>query len=186
MKSPNTACIPPPSLPPTKHPRKIDENLSALRKLLLVDHASGDNRGHRGAPKGAAIEGSIARLAGGVRSAKSPGMIRRKDREIGRLSFRDLSLQAQDARRASRKELYQAHQRHLARMNEFVQTQGKRRLESRDAKRRAIEFDILARRMMRRMIRGDRINAAVGQALDQRVPVFAGSKGRIHFVVRIV
>ena len=57
-----------------------------------------------------------------------------------------------------------------------------RRLKSSNSKGRAIELHVLARRMMRRVIGGDHVDAAIRQPCDQRVAILARSQRRIHLV----
>ena len=71
-------------------------------------------------------------------------------------------------------------------MQELAQAQCESRFETGDSKGSAVEFDVLARRVMRRVVGGDGVHAAVGQAFDERGAIFARSERRIHFVMRIV
>ena len=112
-------------------------------------------------------------------------MIRGEDREIGRLAGRDGSLSPENTRRAAGKKLDHAGERQASRVNE-LQGQRQSGLESGNAERRAIEFDFLRGRLMRRMIGGDRIHGSVGEPCDQRGPVLRGRQGRIHLETRIV
>ena len=71
-------------------------------------------------------------------------------------------------------------------MHQLAQAQRQRRFEAGDAEGRAVEFNVLARGMMRSVVGGDRVDAAVGEACDQRVAVVARGQRRIHFVMRVV
>ena len=52
-------------------------------------------------------------------------------------------------------------------MHELAQAESERGFESGDAERRAVEFHIFARGMVRRVIGGDGVDAAIGEAGDQ-------------------
>ena len=51
-------------------------------------------------------------------------------------------------------------------MDKFAQPQRERRLKSGDAERRAVEFNVLARRVVWRVVRSDRINASIRETLN--------------------
>src|SRR4029077_4637372 len=51
--------------------------------LAAVDDAASDDGGHGGAAKGAAIEGRVARAAGRFTGAERPGVVERKEGEVG-------------------------------------------------------------------------------------------------------
>ena len=65
--------------------------------LPLVDDSAGHDRGHRRAAKFPAVEGRVARFAGGIRGAKRPRVLGGKQCQVGRLTFRDAPLAAQHA-----------------------------------------------------------------------------------------
>ena len=61
-----------------------------------------------------------------------------------------------------------------------------RGLEADDAERRAIELDHLLVDVVRRMVRGDHVHAAVGDALEHRVAILRRAQWRVHLEVRVV
>ena len=107
-----------------------------------------------------------------VRSAGSPAAMRARA--------------SQDARRPGGEQLDHAHRATASRRAPVPAPSAKRRLESGDAKGRAIEFDFLARRFVRRMVGGDGVHGAVGEPFDQRRAIFGGGQRRIHLEVRVV
>ena len=56
-------------------------------------------------------------------------------------------------------------------MHEFAQPERERRLEACDAEWRAVEFDVLACGVMRRVVRGYCVDASIGQAFGERVAI---------------
>ena len=96
-----------------------------------------------------------------VRSAGSPGG--------------DAPRAAQDARRPGGEEFDHAHEGEPAGVHQF-ERERQRRLESGDAERRAIELDVLAGRLVRRVVGGDGVDGSVGEAFDQRRAILDGSR----------
>ena len=70
----------------------------------------------------------------------------------------------QDPRRVHRQQLDEPRQRDDAGVHEPVEAQRHRRLEADDAERRAVELDVLLVVVMRRVIGGDDVDAAVDDA----------------------
>src|ERR1700739_1158413 len=70
-------------------------------------------------------------------------------------------------------------------MNDF-QRQSQRRFKAGHAKRSAVEFHVLERKLVRRVIGSDGGARAGGKASNERVPVLSSSERRIHFVARVV
>ena len=65
---------------------EAQESYSAKNYLPTVNNFSGHDCCHWRAFEFASIEGSVARFAGGFGGAERPGVIRRKKRQVGRLS----------------------------------------------------------------------------------------------------
>src|SRR5271170_6533904 len=155
-------------------------------RLAAEDDAAGDDGGHGRATEGAAVEWSVARFAGRVGGAVGPLMIGRENCDVGWFADGELSVHAKNAGGAGGEKLDEARERKFSRMDEFAQAERESRLESEDAEGRTVEFDVLARGMMRGVIGGDGVHAAVGEPGDQGVAIGARSKWWIHFVVRVV
>ena len=85
----------------------------------------------------------------------------------------DFSFDAEYARGAGGEKLHQAHQRNFPGVHEFAERERERGFKAGDAEGRAIEFHVFAGGMMRRVVGGDGVHAAVGDAGDQRVAIFA-------------
>ena len=71
-------------------------------------------------------------------------------------------------------------------MHEAVEAERHRRLEAGDAERRVIELDLLLVVVMRRVIGGDDVDAAVGEPLQHGVAVGRLAQRRVHLHVRVV
>ena len=66
------------------------------------------------------------------------------------------------------------------------QRDGQRRLEADDAKRGAVELELLDGRRVRRVVRGDRVDRAIGKAASERLRVGVRTEGRVHLGRRVV
>ena len=71
-------------------------------------------------------------------------------------------------------------------MDEAIERQRHRRLEADDAERRPVELHRLLVGVMRRVVGGDGVDAAVGEPLQHRVAVGRGAQRRVHLEVRVV
>src|SRR4029077_13718828 len=91
-----------------------------------IDDAAADDCCHGSAPEGSAVEGSVARFAGRICSAESPGVIRRENGQVGGLACGDFSLHAENTRRTRGEKFHQAHQRNFSRMHQPAQPQRER------------------------------------------------------------
>ena len=92
----------------------------------------------------------------------------------------------QDARRVHRHQLDQPRQPDDAAVHQPIERNRNRRLEADDAERRAIELDVLLVGVMRRVIGGDDVDAAVGDALQHGVAVAGLAQRRVHLGVGVV
>src|SRR5690348_12451592 len=64
--------------------------------------------------------------------------------------------------------------------------QTERRLQAGDAKCRALKFDDLFMRRMRRMICCDSVHGAIGQCDKKSFTIFGSTERRIHLEIRVV
>src|SRR5580693_8781723 len=113
-------------------------------------------------------------------------MIGRENGDVGRLAGGNFSFDAENSGGARGEKFDHAHERNLPGMNQFAEREGQRGFKADDAEGRAIEFNVLARGMMRRVVGSDGVHVAIGDAHNQRLAVVARSKRRIHFVIRVV
>ena len=91
--------------------------------------------------------------------------IRREDRDVGRRTLGQRSAgHAQDPRRVHRQQLDQPRQRDDAGMDEAIEAERHGGLEAGDPERRAVELHVLLVVVMRRVVGGDDVDAAVGKA----------------------
>ncbi len=85
-----------------------------------------------------------------------------------------------------RQQLDQPRQSDDARVHEPIEAERKRRLETDDAERRAVELERLLVGMMRRVVGGDDVDRPVAEALDHRRTIGLFAQRRIHLEVRVV
>src|ERR1700692_3936281 len=111
MKCRSTAC--------TRHPNPPRVDSGRLRRIQIfqvsgfaaIDDSSVDDGNHGSAAKFAAFEWSVGRLTWGLFYVEHPRVIRREERQIGRLAGSYSALFSQDAIRAGSKKLPHAPQR---------------------------------------------------------------------------
>ena len=71
-------------------------------------------------------------------------------------------------------------------MDEPIEAQRHGGLEPGDAERRMIELDVLLVVVVRRVVGGDDVDAAVGNALEHRIAVGGLAQRRVHLDVGVV
>src|SRR5580704_11486138 len=117
-------------------------------EFAAIDDLAGYDCGYWGAAEGAAVEGGIARFAGGFGRVVRPGEVGRKNGDIGGSADGDFSFDAKNPRGAGGEKLDRARKRNFSGVHELAEREGERGFESNDAERRAIEFHVFAGRMM--------------------------------------
>src|SRR5713226_4363814 len=115
--------------------------------LHFIDNAAGDAGGDGRAFEGAAVEGRVTGLAGGVLDVIGPGMIGGKNRKVGGMIGGDfpLAFDAKDAGRAGGEEFDHAHEREAVGVDELLERESESGFEAEDAERCAVELDIFER-----------------------------------------
>ena len=93
---------------------------------------------------------------------------------------------AEDPSRRGRHRLQRASERNDAGLNQIGDHRGERGLEPDRPGRRVVELGLLLLNGVRRVVGGDRIDRAVGQAAPKRVPILARAQRRVHLEVRVV
>src|SRR6516225_4545781 len=129
-----------------------------------VGDFAGHNRGDGTPFEVSPVEGGVARFAGASLDLVGPRPVERENREVSRIADRDAPVFAQNARRAGREKLHQAHDGNAARMDELVEGQSDSGLEPENAEGRFVELHVLQSGLVRRVIGGDGVDRAVGQA----------------------
>ena len=113
-------------------------------------------------------------------------MIEGKNGDVSGFANGQPTVFAEYARRASGKEFNHAHERDAAGVDELLEGETERGLRTQNAEGRFVELDVLERRLVRGMVRGDGIDGAVGQAFEKRLAVFTRTERRIHLEARII
>src|SRR5208282_6670169 len=131
------------------------------KKLAAEGDAASDDCRNWGAAKRAAVKGRVAGFAGGFGRAKSPFVIGRENCDVGGLTGGDCSLDAENACGTGGEQFDQTHQRKSSGVDEFAQAESERGFEADDPEGRTVEFDVLACGMVRGVVGGDRVHAAV-------------------------
>src|SRR5580693_7788753 len=142
--------------------------LRRCTEFAAIDDLAGYDCGYWGAAEGTAVEGGVARFAGGFGCVVRPGEIGRKNGDVCSAAHGDFLFDAQDARGAGGEKLHQAWERNFSGMHEFAERESESGFESDDAEGRAIEFHVFAGGMMRGVVSGDGVHGAVGEASDER------------------
>jgi len=70
-------------------------------------------------------------------------------------------------------------------VNEEIEEQSKLSLESDDSKWRGIEFNLLLKPGMRRMVARQNVESAISDAFEERIDIALRPKWRIHLEVRV-
>ena len=111
----------------------------------------------------------------------------RKDGDVRRGTFRQTAARhPQDPRRIHRQQLDEASQRNQPAMHQPIERQRHRRLEADDPERRTVELHLLLVVVMRRVVGGDDVDRAVGDAGEHRVAIRRLAQRRVHLGVGVV
>lgn len=145
-----------------------------MAHLHFVSKSTGDDGSNLAAFEGASVEGGVARFAGRLFYVVGPFVRGGKNREVGGLARGDFSFDAEDARGAASKQFDHAHERQAACVDELFERKSERGFEAEDSEGSAVELDVFECGFVRRVIRGNGVNGAVGKSFEESFAVFAG------------
>ena len=138
-----------------------------------MDQFAGDYGGCGAAFEGAAIEGRVAGLAGGVLDVVGPGAVQRKNSEVGGSACYELAFFAQDSRWAGGEQFDHAHEAEFPGVDQLFERKGDGGFEAEDAEGGFVELDVLEGGLVGRVIGGNGVDGAVGETLEECFAVFA-------------
>ena len=160
--------------------------LRRCTEFAAIDDLAGYDCGYWGAAEGAAVEGGVARFAGGFGCVVRPGEIGRKNGDVRSAAHGDFSFDAQDARGAGGEKFDEAHEFDASGVDELIEAESERSFKSGDAEWSFIEFDGFAGGLVRRVIGGDSVNGAIGKTGEERIAIFTRCERWIHFEICVV
>jgi len=94
-------------------------------------------------------------------------------REVGGLAGGDFAFEAEDAGGTGSKQFDHSHKRDFPRVYELFEGECKGGFEAENAEGGAVELDVFEGGFVRRVIRGDGVDGAVGKTFDEGFAVFA-------------